>query len=297
MHFIHTAASSNSTNPQSSATQTLNRFPLKMKTLPFICLLTFCSAFSGFGAVIFDNFESYAVGPANLVGQGNWAQLAGSGIAQVTPETGGNGLSVVLQGAQSAGFTSAGIHIGKSFANSNQSITVQGDTLEMTSLLRAVGTTQTYYQYLLTNNALSGLSGGIEMNAGGGAIYIYGKKDAGAVNSYNTGFTYAADTTYSTRFLMDFSTDTFKAYYTDITNSGSEVELTAGGVFAFDPSLGNLTLSGILGSGGMDYSVNTGGANRFYVDALTATTVPEPHVGALMVMAAGVLLVFRRNRR
>ncbi|MEI6340008.1 MAG: hypothetical protein WCQ57_15735, partial [Verrucomicrobiota bacterium] len=177
--------------------------------------------------------------------------------------------------------------------------TVQGNTLEMTSLLRAVGTLQFYNQYLTTNNSTATIGGGMAMNGAslGGAIYIYGKKNAGAVNSYNSGFTYAADTTYSTRLLMDFSTDTFKAYYTNLTLNTPEIELTAGGVFAFDSSLGDLTLSGVITSGGMAYNITTSGANRFYIDGLTATTVPEPHVGALMVMAAGVLLVFRRNRR
>lgn len=295
MKIIHPTTSSKYNNTETSTTHPSKRSLLK--AFAFTCLLTLCCSVEGLAtAFIYDDFETYSAG-VNLSGTGGWSRLSGSGITQITPTGGGNNLEVVLQGNHSAGFTSATGLLGKSFANSVQNITVQGTTLEMTSLFRAVGGLQTFTQYLMVSNTPATIAGGIEMNGAAlsGAIYIYGKKNLGAVDSYNTGYTYAADTTYSTRFLMDFSSDTFQAFYQDVSNSGSEIELTAGGIFAFDPTFPNLTLADILGSGGMAYGATTG-VNQFYLDGLTATTVPEPRVTVLLFMAAGVLFLLRNRR-
>lgn len=205
----------------------------------------------------------------------------GATIGKVYPDAGSGYVPPsypVLSGAQSYVFYS-GTWRARPFGSAAPDV-VEGSTISAIVRVQSSSASAFYF----SRNAVGGSqTAGIEFNKTTTNLDIWSSG-----GSSSTSFAYAPTTNYLVELTLHFTTATFDAYVTDLTNSGPRTLLTSGASFYG----GALTESAAQANGGVMLIHNSGG--ELYVDDIQVNTVPEPAV--LGLLGLGGLMLLRRRK-
>lgn len=215
------------------------------------------------GAAMIANFEAptYATG-SDVYGIDGWGGT-NAVIGKVYPDAGSGYLPPnypVLSGSQSYVHYSGGWRA-KAFGSAAADV-AEGSTLSTIARVQSASASDFYF----SRNALGGSqTAGIEFNESTNKLDIWDSNGSEAGS-----FTYALKTNYLLELTLHFSTATFDAYVTDLTNSGPRTQLASGASLYG----GALTVSAAQTTGGVMFNHLTGG--EFYYDDIQVNAVPEP---------------------
>lgn len=247
-----------------------------------VCLYAGAMTFATAGqAAVVDNFDSYAEG-SSLASNG-YTQFGG-GFSIVYPDTTGSGLTdppfPPLEGTQS-------VYVGSSQFDARgwgAASSEVGDGATLSVLVKqetaaASGQTQFY------------LSGNAGIGGGGSAAGIFLDHATGLINLFGTAetptaFAYTPGSVYLLEMELDFTTDSFVGYATDVTGAGPRTLL---GSQAFGVALDAVTTAS---DGGILLGNANSGSAAFWDDV--QITIPEP--ASLTLVGLGALIMVSRRR-
>lgn len=238
---------------------------------------------AGVHAAVVANFESptYTAG-TDIGGVDGWVKHSGDG--RVTPDANSGYVPPtypILQGSQSFVQYGTGFY-GRGWGSASSAV-ADGSTLSALVRHEINASSGVSGLYMSDNAGLGGggSPAGVEFNHASDTIDLFGSG-----GSTSSGYAFANATTYLVEMVLDFTTDSFQAYATDLTNAGPRTSLGSKSFASAEDA------STVAADGGV--LILRAGSAVFW-DAIEVNAIPEPALGGLLAMAATALL--RRKSR
>lgn len=232
-------------------------------------------------AAVVDDFESYT--PNTSLTDNGWTRF-GNATSNVYPSGTLPASSFSpLEGSQSVyvGGASTYVLFSRGWGSASSEVK-DGATLSWLVKQGSPSATTGRTTVYLSHNVAGSTPAGVFLDHASNEFVLYGGDET------DTNIAYTAGNTYLIEMVLNFTTDSFDAYATDVTASGPR---TALGTKGFGTDLSAAT---VAASGGV-FLGNTGGSDAFWDDIQLTGPIPEPASLALLGLG-GTLLLSRRRQ-